>query len=103
MATIADFWKRIRISYRRSSNLTRILILSAIVLSMAALLVLHQSIDAAGDRTGDLSNQAAQLEKDNQELEENIDNLGSADSVGQIAKDELGMVDGDTVIIDPTE
>ncbi len=100
MNRVTKFLKRIRLVYRRSSTLTKAVVLSAVVLSMAALIALRLSICAAQDRTQDLADQAAQLEHENQELEEKKDNLGSADSVEQIAKDELGMVDKDTVIIE---
>lgn len=103
MDRIVKFLKRIRLVYRRSSMLTRVVIVSAIILSMAAVLTLNLTISAAQSQTDDLKNQAAALEQENQQLEENIEGLGSADSVGQIAKDELGLVDPDTVVIDPTE
>ena len=103
MDRITRFFKRFRLVYRRSSMLTRVVIVSAIILSMAAVLTLNLTINAAQNQTEDLKNQAAALEQENQQLEENIAGLGSADSVGQIAKDELGLVDPDTVVIDPTE
>lgn len=103
MHRIKRFLKRIRLVYRRSSTLTKAVVLSAIVLSMAALIAVQLSNDAALGRIQDLANQAGQLEQENQQLEENIDGLGSADSVEQIAKDELGLVDPDTVVIEPEE
>lgn len=103
MDRIVRLLKRVRLVYRRSSTLTKAVVLSAIVLSMAALITLQLTISAAQDRTQDLTDQAAQLEQENQQLEDKIDNLGSADSVEDIARDELDMVDPDTVIIEPTE
>lgn len=103
MNRIRRFLRRIRLVYRRSSTLTKAVVLSAVVLSMAALIAVKLSSDAAQDRIQDLKDQAAQLEQENQKIEENIDGLGSADSVEQIAKDELGLVDPDTVVIEPEE
>ncbi len=103
MDRIIRLLKRVRLVYRRSSTTTRAVMLCAIVLAMAAVLTLNLTIAAAQDRTNELRDQAAQLEQNNQELEENIGNLGSSESVKDIAKDELGMVDPDTVIIDPKE
>ncbi len=103
MDRIIRLLKRIRLVYRRSSTTTRAVMLCAIVLAMAAVLTLNLTISAAQDRTNDLRDQAAQLEQSNQQLEEDIGNLGSSESVKDIAKDELGMVDPDTVIIDPKE
>lgn len=103
MERIVRLLKRVRLVYRRSSRLTKAVVLSAIILSMAALVTLNLTQSAVQDRTDELADQAAQLEQENQKLEENIDGLGSADSVEQIAKDELGMVDPDTVVIEPEE
>ena len=103
MHRIRSFLKRIRLVYRRSSTLTKAVVLTAVVLSMAALIAVKLSTDAAQDRIQNMKDQAAQLEQENQKIEENIDGLGSADSVEQIAKDELGLVDPDTVIIEPEE
>lgn len=103
MDRIVRLLKRVRLVYRRSSTLTRAVVLSAIVLSVAAVLTLQLTIGAAQERTQALADQAGRLEQENQQLEENIDGLGSADSVEQIARDELGLVDPDTVVIDPEE
>jgi cell division protein FtsB len=48
-----------------------------------------------------LKDQAAQLEQDNGQLKDKIDGLGSVDSVEDIAKEELDLVDPDSVIIQP--
>ncbi len=103
MKRIMRMLKRVRLVYCKSNTLTKTVVMSAIVLSMAALLTLHLSITIAENRTAELTDQAAQLEQENDQLEENIDALGSADSVQQIAQDELGLVDPDTVVIDPEE
>ena len=103
MNPITKALKRVRVVYRKSNTLTKTVVLSTIVLSMAALLALNLSIQAAQLRAQELANQAAQLEQENQQLENNIDDLGSADSVEQIAKDELGLVNPDIVVIDPQE
>jgi len=95
--------KRIRLVYRRSTPLMKTAVVSAIVLSVAALLVLQLTITATENRTKELAEQAARLEQENQDLNEKIDALGSADSVEQIAKDELGLSDPEDVIIEPEE
>lgn len=103
MKRLLSMLKRVRLVYRRSSNLTKVAVMAAIVLSTAALLTLHFTIQSTKAQTEANRDQAAQLEQDNARLEENIDSLGSADSVEQIAGDELGLVDPDTVIIVPEE
>ena len=101
MAKLMDALKRVKIVFRRTTPMFRTMILSAIALSMAALLIVHWSIAAEQKRAEELKQQAAQLEQEKDRLEGNIDDLGSADSVEQIAKDELGMVDPDTVVVSP--
>ncbi len=100
MNRIKRYLKRIRLVYRRSTTLTKAVVLSAAVLCLTALIVLQLSIGASRDRTQELADQAAQYQHQNQELKDNIGDLGSADSVEQIAKEELGLVDPDTVIIE---
>ena len=46
MGKLVDRLKRVRLVYRRSSSLTKTVVLSAIVLSMAALLTLTLAVRA---------------------------------------------------------
>ena len=103
MRRIKRILKRVRIVFCKSNTMTKTVVLSAIALSMAVLLTLSLSISIAEKRTQELAEQAAQLEKENDRLEENINDLGSVDSVEQIAKDELDLVDPDTVVIVPED
>lgn len=101
MQKLTALAKRVRLVYRRSSQLTKVVVLCAIVLCMAALLTLHLTINATHARTEDLTDQAAQLEQENDQLEDKIDGLGSAEGIKDIAKDELGMVDPNETVITP--
>ena len=92
---------RIRVVFRRSSKMTKIAVCLAIVFSTVTLLVLRSATLDAKAQTDVLKDQAQQLEQENNALEDKIDNLGSAESVEDIAKNELGLVDPDTVIIEP--
>ena len=99
--TLRNLTSRIRLVYKRSNTLTKVAVCAAVVLSTAALLMLHSAtLDAQANRDA-LQQQAQQLEQEKNQLSDKIDSLGSADSVEQIAKDELGLVDPDTVIITP--
>ena len=72
-----------------------------IVLSMGALLALrwvHNGIQAETQRK---TEQAAAMEGENADLQEKIDSIGSVQSIRQIAQDELGLADPDTVLIHP--
>lgn len=103
MRKLLAMLKRVRLVYRRSNNMTKTVVISAIALSMAALLMLQAAIIAAERRLEDQRDQAAQLEQEKDKLNGNIGSLGSADSVDQIAQDELGMVPTDSVVITPGE
>ena len=94
---------RIRLVYRRGSPLAKAVVLAAIVLSTAAMLTLTAALNHSRDRAEQLKNQAAELEQEQSKLEQNIAGLGTLDSVEQIAKDELGLVDPDTVVIEPEQ
>ena len=103
MASFKNPLSRIRLVYRRSSTLLKCVVLAAVVLSMAALLALRASISAEQKKQEDLRHQAAVLEETIQEYKDRIDELGSVQSVEQIAQDELGLVDPNTVILNPVE
>ncbi len=102
MGRIIAFLKRVRIQWRRSPKTEKVLVY-AIGLCVVALLVLGLTVADARARAEALKAEAARLEQENAKLEEYIEGLGSADSVGQIAKDELGLVDPDTTIVVPEE
>ena len=92
---------RIRLVYKRSSTLAKVLVLSAVVLSTVTLLCLRSLILEAEAQNAAILSQAAQQEQENAKLEQKIDSLGTLDSVIQIAKDELGLEEPDTVILVP--
>lgn len=101
MAKIKEKLKLIKLRLRPSPRSTKIMLIVAILFAMTALIALRMEIRKLEDRTEDLRNKAAYLEQDNKDLQENIGILGSVQSIIQIARDELGLVDPDTVILDP--
>ena len=103
MANIIEKLKRIRPVYRRGSIKTKVILLVLLVLGIAGLFVLHNAIDRAEAANAALETQAAQLVEENSELQQGIDNLDTVQGVEQIARDELGLEDPDTVLIQPTE
>ena len=103
MANIREYFSRIKLVYRRSRNLTKIVVMAAIVLCTAALITLSVSTAALRSRTEAMRTKALGLEQANIALEERIQDLGSVQSVAQIAKEELGLVDPNTVIFKPVE
>ena len=101
MAKIREKLKLIKLRLRPSPRSTKIMLIVAILFAMTALIALRMAITKLDNRTEDLRQKAAALEQDNKDLQENIGILGSVQSIIQIAMDELGLVDPDTVILEP--
>ena len=101
MAKIKEKLKLIKLRLRPSPRSTKIMLIVAILFAMIALIALRMAITDLNNREEDLRQKAAALEQDNKDLQENIGILGSVQSIIQIARDELGLVDPNTVILDP--
>ena len=101
MTQLKEMFSRIKLVRRRSSNLTKIVVIVTIVLCMGALLTLRLSMNRIKQETRELAAQAAELEQDKSDLNTQIDQLGSVQSVLDIAEQELGLVNPDTVIFEP--
>lgn len=95
-------FSHIRLIYRRSSTLTKCVVLVAIVLSTLALVALRISIQTEQGQQEKLQLQAAQLEQENYELTRNIAELGTVESVKRIATLQLGLVDPDSQFFTPS-
>ena len=91
---------KVQIVFFKSSTQVLTALAVVILLNAAALgtlsLVEHRMIR----QTEDLRAQAAQIEYENSLLKQYTDELGSAKSVERIAREELGMVSPDTVLIE---
>lgn len=94
---------RIRLVYRRSSTMVKCVVLAALVLSTLALLVLRHAILDTKSQLEDTRAEAAALELENARLEQSIAQLGTVQSVTELAGKLLGLVDPDTVIFLPEE
>ena len=101
MKKLATILSRTQFGRRRSSNATKLVVAVSIVLCMVALITLRLSMNDLQNRTEKLYNRAAALEQENSSLENKIANLGTVQSVMEIAKEELGLVQPDTVIFVP--
>jgi cell division protein FtsB len=100
---IAHFLKHIRIVYTRSSILLKCVVLTALLVSAAALLTLRGLHLQELAHQEALRAQAAELEQDNHRLAENIAQLGTLQGIRRIANEELDLVDPDTIIFVPEE
>ena len=93
--------RRIRLVYRRSSNTLKIVVIAALVLGTLSLLMLRGAILRMEQKTEELRQQAAVLEQENKKLEKSISQLGTVQSVTELAEQLLGLVDPNTVIFSP--
>lgn len=91
----------IRLVYRKTSALTKIVVSTALVLSMAALLMLHGAIDSTRKDTEDLRQQAIALEQEQHQLEQYKKERGTIQEVIRIAMERLGLVEPDSIVIQP--
>lgn len=94
-------FSRIRLIYRRSTPLTKCVVLVAIVLSTLALITLRISIQSERAQQKKLEAQAAQLQQENYALTRQIAELGTVESIKRIATLELGLVDPDSQFFAP--
>ena len=93
--------KKFRVEFRSSSNLLKIVVAALIVFSMAALISLSWVRQSILAKTEAMRQESAALVQENAELRDKITELGTVQSVQDIAQTELGMVDPNTVVIVP--
>jgi cell division protein FtsL len=92
---------KIKVVLHPGKPVLKILVLVMVVLCIAALLILTLAIVEARQEVEELRRQAAALQQDNKELLQDINDLGSIQSILKIALEKLGLVPADTVIIEP--
>lgn len=96
-------FKHIRLVYRRSSPLVKTLVIAALVVCTVTLLALSIGIAHSKANTEALRQEAATLEHENAALSEDIGQLGTIQSIKELAKKFLGLVDPDTILFSPEE
>ena len=94
---------KLQVVVRSSSVALKIAVTVLIVFSMAALAALAWVRGSIRGQVENLRQEAAAIEQENRELQDKIDNLGSVQSVQDIAREELGLVDPNTIMIQPEE
>ena len=94
-------FQNFKIVFQHSRPLTKVVVITLILVCMAALITLGWRENQLRREIAQLQQEAAVLEAENAELKDKIDDLGSLAGVENIAEDELELVDPDTIIIDP--
>lgn len=92
--------RKVRLVFGKASPLLKAAISAAIALSTVTLITLRLTQWDTRDKAQQLREQAAALEQENIRLQEQIDDLGTVDSIRRIAAQELGLVDPNAIIID---
>ena len=98
---IKRFLSSVKIVYRKSTALTRIVVAAAVVLSIAAILTLGAATDNTRRQTEALRQEAMLLEQEQQRLELYISQLGTVKGIMRIAQERLGLMAPDSIIIQP--
>ena len=93
--------KNVKVEVRPASNILKIILILLILFSIVALVALRWVHNGILTQIDALKDEASGLEYANEVLEQKTEDLGSVQSIQDIAKEELGLVDPDTVIIDP--
>lgn len=101
MAERSNPFRNIRFIVRPGPRKLKIILIALILTCAAALVALGVVRGRIQQQTQEALDQAAALEQENAELTEKKDKLGTNSSIKEIARDELGLVDPDTIIIDP--
>lgn len=101
MAQMKHPFRNVKLVYRRSRTLTKIVVLAAVVLSIAALLTLGSAISANRESAEAYRNQAMELEQENSRLEQYIEELGTIQGIIRIAQEKLGLIEPDSIVIQP--
>lgn len=93
--------KTIRVELRSAVPALKIAVILLILFSMAALVALRWVHNGIRAQTEGLRGEAAAIEYANTDLEEKIQQVDSVQGIQNIAKEELGLIDPNTILIEP--
>ena len=93
--------KKVKVEVRPASNILKIILTVLILFSIVALIALRWVHNGILTQIDELKDEASGLEHANSVLEQKTEDLGSVQSIQDIAQEELGLLDPDTILIDP--
>ena len=93
--------RKIRVIVQPAPRKLKVMFILLILICAAALAALGWIRVRLEQETQAVLDQAAVLEQENEDLAEKTEKLGTSDSIKDIARDELDLVDPDTIIIVP--
>ena len=92
--------KKVKVEIRPASNILKVILILLILTSIVAMVALRWVHTGILTEIADLKQEASGLEYANEELAKKQEELGSVQSIEDIAEEELGLVDPDTILID---
>ena len=101
MAQRQNPFRGVKVVFRPGSRKLKIVLVLLILASLVTLVSLGAVLYGINSQTQAALDQAAELEHENAELESKTEKVDSSSVIKDIARDELGLVDPDTIIIDP--
>ena len=93
--------KKVKVEVRPASNILKIILTILILFSIVALIALRWVHNGILTQIDDLKDEASELEHANEVLDQKTQELGSVQSIRDIAQEELGLVDPNIIVIDP--
>jgi len=93
--------RNIKVIIRPSPPALKIALIVLIILSIAALAALRLVHNGIQQEVQNLKDKAADYEHANSVLDERMEDPDSVQNIMDIAKEELGLVDPDTILIEP--
>ena len=90
----------LRLEFGKSGILLKTAVTAVLALSTLVLVTMRVNTWQAEDRIQELKERAAILEMENARLQQQVDELGTVESIREIAARELGLVDPDTIIFE---
>ena len=100
MADILAKYINLRLVFGKSGILLKTVVSAVLALSTLVLVAIRVNSWQAEDRIRSLQERAGILEMENARLQQQVEALGTVESVRAIAARELGLVDPDTIIFE---
>ena len=92
--------KYVKVEVRPASHILKVILILLILFSIVALVALRWVHNGILTQIDELKDEASGLEYANEVLDQKTEELGSVQSIQDIAEEELGLVDPDTILID---
>lgn len=99
MKNLQTHFQKYKLVRQSASPLLKVAVIVAIALCTVTLLALRLSMNEKQTELALLREQTAALAQENDELRGRIAALGTAEAYRQIAAEELGLVDPETIVI----